>query len=559
MAHVGLDGTWLLVNQRLCDFLGYPCDELQRRTFQDVTYPADLETDLALVRQLVAGEIDTFTLEKRYLRKDGTITWANLTVALVRDTAGQPQYFISVVEDINQRKRLEEERRDLLAREQAARHQTSESLNALLKMAEILVETPAEAGPAPDQKSVALRLAELARSVLGASIIYFAQLDPETELLYPLAALGLTPEQERLWKSDVDGTSMRERYGPTVAAQLLAGETLQFDFLQPEHADYPNLANIQRRLLAPMLIGQRVVGFLAVERHRPSQPFTPEEMALTGAVARLVALVLERERLWHEREAARAHALALREANQRMDEFMGIASHELKTPLTTIKMHVQLTARRLERLYDTSASAPEALPARVQNISDQLVRSEGQISRLTRLIDDLLDTSRIQAGKLALEMKPINLAEVVRQATEVQQQLVAFRAIYLHLPSQPVMVIGDAGRLEQVITNFLTNALKYSPPETPVEVHLAVEDGQARVLVRDQGPGIPLDAQERVWERFYRVPGVEVQSGSGVGMGLGLHISKTIIERHQGQVGVESVPSEGATFWLCLPLIAAGG
>lgn len=696
MAHLALDGTWLLVNQWLCDFLGYTCDEFYSRTFQDMSYPDDLEANLALVARVLAGEIGTYSMEKRYIRKDGSVTWANLTVALVRDAAGQPQYFISVVEDINQRKRLEEERVDLLAREQAAlqeaaaraseleaifeaitdgvvvydaeghivqtnsaareafalnttsdyanlpledrvplyapcdeqgqplpadqwpqarllrgevltgvqaaevqvqardgrvlhmrmsggplrspegqivgavavfddvterrqlERQTRESLNALLQMAEILVETPTEADPALAQQSVAVRLAELTRSVLGAAMIYLAQEDPETEVLHPLAALGLTPEQERQWRSNVEGSSMRERYGPAFAARLQAGETLQFDFHQPEYADLPNLAGIHRRLLVPMLTGRRVIGFLAVERYHPSLPFTLEEEVLASAVAQLLALVLERERLWREREAARGHALALREANQRMDDFMGVASHELKTPLTTIKMHAQLAARRLERLQAEPDLALEALPARIQGISDQLARSEGQITRLTRLINDLLDSSRIQAGRMDFEMQPLDLAEVVRQATEVQQQLAFFRAIHLSVPEKPVMILGDRDRLEQVVTNFLTNALKYSPPETPVEVHLAVEDGQARVWVRDQGPGIPLDSQERIWERFYRVPGVEVQSGSGIGMGLGLHISQTIIERHHGQVGVQSAPGEGATFWLRLPLIEAG-
>jgi signal transduction histidine kinase len=113
-----------------------------------------------------------------------------------------------------------------------------------------------------------------------------------------------------------------------------------------------------------------------------------------------------------------------------------------------------------------------------------------------------------------------------------------------------------AGRIEQVVTNYLTNALKYSPADRPVEVGVEVEPGkqQVRVWVRDQGPGLPLAEQGRIWERFHRVQGVEVQSGTGVGLGLGLYICRMIVERHHGQVGVQSASGQGATFWFTLPL-----
>jgi signal transduction histidine kinase len=113
--------------------------------------------------------------------------------------------------------------------------------------------------------------------------------------------------------------------------------------------------------------------------------------------------------------------------------------------------------------------------------------------------------------------------------------------------------VVDAGRIEQVVTNYLTNALKYSPVDRPVEVGIEVETEHVRVWVRDYGEGVPLAEQEYIWERFHRAQGVEVQSGTGVGLGLGLYISRMIIERHQGQVGVQSTPGQGATFWFTLP------
>ncbi len=107
----------------------------------------------------------------------------------------------------------------------------------------------------------------------------------------------------------------------------------------------------------------------------------------------------------------------------------------------------------------------------------------------------------------------------------------------------------------QVVNNYLSNALKYSEAARPVEVKVEIRDGVARVSVHDQGPGLSPEEQERIWERFYRVPGIQVQSGSGVGLGLGLHISRIIIERQGGSIGVESEQGKGSTFWFTLPCI----
>ena len=138
----------------------------------------------------------------------------------------------------------------------------------------------------------------------------------------------------------------------------------------------------------------------------------------------------------------------------------------------------------------------------------------------------------------------------------MQQQAAPERMIRLQFGTDlSVPVYADAGRIEQVVTNYLTNALKYSPADRPVDVGMKLlRPEQVRVWVHDQGPGIPVEEQEHIWERFHRVKGIEVQSGTGVGLGLGLHISRMIVERHQGQVGVESGSGTGTTFWFTLPV-----
>ena len=297
---------------------------------------------------------------------------------------------------------------------------------------------------------------------------------------------------------------------------------------------------------------------------RPLPPLAPSLVIfglLLLAIVRQGMMVLEHATLRRSWEQARTHELAsqaneaaLRETNRRMEDFLGIAGHELKTPLTTVILSLQMLRRRdQQRAAQMGDPARQARTRKGEAWGDWELPLQ-QAGRLNRLVSELLDTSRIQAGQLHLVVRPGDLVAIVRPAVEEQRQALPERTISLHLPEEPVPVIADADRIGQVVTNYLTNALKYSQEERPVEVGVQVDGQQGRVWVRDQGPGIPLAEQERLWERFHRIPGIEVQSGSGIGLGLGLYISKTIIEQHQGHVGVQSMPAQGSTFWFTLPL-----
>ncbi len=242
---------------------------------------------------------------------------------------------------------------------------------------------------------------------------------------------------------------------------------------------------------------------------------------------------------------------ALREANRQMDSFLGMASHELRTPLTVLRLQIQVARRRIQRLASAEAAGRALEPAQ-----EPLARMEQQLGRLDRLVSDLLDVSRIRAGKLEVRLESVDLAALVLQIVEEQRQAAPARTITVHLPTcqlAPLLLDGD--RIGQVLTNYLTNALRYSPAEQPVETGLEMEGQQARVWVRDAGPGILAADQERIWDRFYRVQGVEARSSTGAGLGLGLSICREIIERHHGQVGVQSTPGSGSTFWFTLPLV----
>jgi len=554
IAHVSIDGRWLLVNPKLCDIVGYTRAELLQSTFQDMTYAADLETDLEYVRRLLQGELQTYALEKRYVRKDGSLIWINLTVSLVRDSKGEPQYFISIIEDINERKRVEAEANQ----RQALAHRTQEALEGMLSMAEALVRLPESSD---DIDEIGRPLAELTCSVLGCERVGIYIVEPEREIVRPLVVVGLTPEQERIWWEEQrqQENSLNTAAMPDLVERLHANEVVIIDMAQAPFSEQPNPYHIKVMLLAPMCIEERLVGLLTLDYGgEVAHTFTASELALTSAVAKLSALVIERQRLLSERAEAQGREMALREAKSRMEEFLGVASHELRTPLTTIKASVQLAVRRLRSFTDRESFDPEEIYHKVNVMYDMLTRAERQVSVLNRLVDDIVDISLIQAGKLQIELRrePCDLASLVLKVVQEQRDVAVGRSILLEMPTKRALfVLADPDRIAQVVANCVNNALKYSDATEPVIVSLEYNELFARVSVRDHGPGLSAADMEHVWECFYQAPDVKVLSGSGSGLGLGLYISQMIIARHAGQVGVQSTLGEGATFWFTLPII----
>jgi PAS domain S-box-containing protein len=695
LAHMGLDWRWLLVNQRFCDIVGYTREELLAQTFQDITHPDDLQANLECLCRLLTGELQTCTTEKRYIRKDGSLVWAHLTLSLVRDASGLPQYFISVIEDISGRKRIiEEERtqplasdqtapaeamarahqleaifeamadgvfvydqngyilqantagRDLLAltnrsdylrlppaargallamrdehghplaeehwpqnralrgevfkgptamdlivraldghdillnssgapvrdatghliggvtvfRDVTARRQleqrTHDALQALLAMAEALVPTPDIARAAVEQTAagrVEQRLAALTRSILGCQRTGIVTLEPETLVFCTLATSGVLREREQhLWPV-LQGSQLGDHVDHALVRRLQAGEVLRINLRQPPFNDLPSSEN--EVLAAPMLLGNHLIGILGLQYENIDAACTPETLALARAVARLAALIIERDRLLRERATAQANELALREANRRMDEFLSIVIHELRTPLTAAKGNIQLLKRRVGNWIDAEPGHANDRSQIINVAQEPLERIERQVDRLSRLVNDLLDASRIKAGHLKLHPALCDLVEIVREAVEEQRLVYPMRTITFTADSErTVPVLADANRIGQVVTNYLTNALAYSGDDRPVIASVQVADQMARVSVHDEGPGLSPAEQAYIWERFYRLG---KPTTFGAGLGLGLYISQIIVEQHQGQIGVESSVGAGSTFWFTLPLARA--
>jgi signal transduction histidine kinase len=233
----------------------------------------------------------------------------------------------------------------------------------------------------------------------------------------------------------------------------------------------------------------------------------------------------------------------LQQVNQLKDYFFSRASHELKTPITTIRAQTQLVLRHLAR-------SPQAV-SEESSLSPHLRKVEAQTHRLQALIDDLLDMSSLSSGKISLRLTQHDFRSLCSEVVEDQRAL-SDRHIELGLPSDPVLLRADCERLTQVLTNLVSNAVKYSPGNTIIRVCMSQESTHVTLTVYNDGPAISQEQQTRIFEPFYRTP--EAERSLIQGSGLGLSVSKEIIERHEGQIWVESSEGKGTRFFVRLPL-----
>lgn len=230
------------------------------------------------------------------------------------------------------------------------------------------------------------------------------------------------------------------------------------------------------------------------------------------------------------------------EVQQRKDEFISMASHELKTPVTSLKGFTQVLQRRLLKQGDEQGL-------------HYLNRMDAQLNRLTRLVGDLLDVSKMQAGKLTLDIESFELDALVQETVENVQATTSTHEIIV-VGGTGECILGDRDRLGQVFINLLTNAVKYSPRADKVTVHLSRKEHQAIVNVQDFGIGIDASHHQKIFERFYQVTDPEERTYPGLDMGL--YISSDIVERHHGRMWVESRKGKGSTFSVALPLVEEG-
>lgn len=267
----------------------------------------------------------------------------------------------------------------------------------------------------------------------------------------------------------------------------------------------------------------KVIGGLFFGHPEPGI-FKKEHEAIVVNIASQAAVALDNAKLYEE----------IKVLNARKDEFIGIASHELKTPLTSISGYLQILERNL-----------------TSDINLGFVKkTKTQLDKLLNLVTDLLDVSKIHAGMLELKMETFNLRALIIEAIEIVQPLSESHKIILNNDIEQLPILGDKHRIEQVIVNLLTNAIKYSPKASQVNIDVIKTDKYLTVTVKDFGIGISKEQQEQIFSRFFRADGLASHMS---GLGLGLYISKEIIDRHKGKIGVTSEPGKGSEFFFSIP------
>ena len=494
--------------------------------------------------RVLNGEVltDTTAVEFTIRNLHGREMRINLSGAPIRDQEGNIVGAINICRDVTERRKLEQ--------------RTQDALHALLTMAEALVKLPqgygeiiAQTGggesPAPAAMHlVEQRLVDLTRNVLGCRRVSLTAFEQEAGNLRPMAVVGLSPEEERQWLREIGRFRLDDFLAPALLARLQTGEVVLNDLSGMTASDLLTYG-AREVLVAPMHNGTHLIGVLTLDYGGAAHTYTPEEVALAGAVAKLATLVIERERLLQESAEARARELALRETTQRMDEFLGIVAHELRTPLAALRGFAQTL------LVQTALGKGPQLAAWQ---GKALAGLDLVAQRLSALTDDLLDMARLQAGQLELHPKPTDLVTLVqRVVTRLQMTTERHTIVFVPAVEQLVLHI-DPRRMEQVLSNLISNAIKYSPEGGPIEVTIAedIERQEALLSVRDHGIGIPAQQQAQVFHRFVQADNARAYGIEGTG--LGLYLCRALVERHGGRIWFESVEGQGSTFFIRLPL-----
>lgn len=451
-------------------------------------HPEDQESFLTALRTLILTEQD-IELDHRYIRSNGDTLWFHTGLQLSeRDENGAKEIRglsvdITAVKEAHETIRRAHARSDLLSEGSRLLSESLDSEMTFAKLVESLVPRFADLMYIEIYSENSRRIVEAGK-----------------------ATKALEPELSALRHALNDGKI------------LLTGET-KFD---PE-------API---ITTPLFIRGNCRGTVSLGLASKKERYSKNDLSMLEDLARRIATAADNTNLYAQ----------AREAIRTRDEFLSIASHELKTPLTPLKLQTQALIRTLK-----NGSLASINPDRLKKMLDT---SDRQIERLARLIDELLDISRISSGKLEISLIEFDLVELIHEVFERFSEQIsgAGSSLELNLPKSLIVNL-DPFRIEQVLINLLTNAIKYGEGKK-IELHCHKVNEEVLIYFRDHGIGIPLEDQSRVFDRFERA----VSSSHFGGLGLGLYIVSQILESHQGKITLQSEPGKGSTFKVTLPL-----
>jgi PAS domain S-box-containing protein len=488
MALVAPDGRWVKVNRSLCGLVGYSEEELLTKTFQDITHPDDLETDLEFVRQMLAKKIQTYQMEKRYIHKSGRIVWISLSVSLVRDGEDNPLYFISQIEDITDRKQVEENLK-----------KSEERLSKFFMVAPI----------------------GIAVSRLPEGHLLDINNEFETMLGFGRSeAVGKTTTELGVWLDPKDRENLLTRV-------RTEGRVRDVDLRV--RAKQGNIVSLRFSAVPIQIDGQSYLlsAFVDVTRQRKA------EEELKRYQVHLEELVATRT---SELSAANRK---LKELDRLKSMFIASMSHELRTPLNSIIGFTGMTLQGMSgELNDEQ--------------KDNLTRAYHSAKHLLDLISDVIDISKIEAGRVEAYPEGFFLRKLVDDAvtTVVPQLRDKALTIEVDVPAD-TYVNTDRRRLLQCLINFLSNAVKFTESGRVI-VASRKTDELVSLSVSDTGIGVAKEDLHRLFEPFERLEShLRVKAG---GTGLGLYLTKKLaIDVLRGDVSVESIEGQGSTFTITFP------
>ena len=656
IAHLTLAEEWISVNQRYCEITGYSREEILKLKLEDLTHPDDVAASRQFIGSIRSGELSEYKVEKRYVRKDGSIIWVHLAVSTVLSIRQEPLYLVAFVDDITERRHAQQEASrsfsllkatlestadgilvvdlkgkilsfnqkmtdmwgipaevfasgdderairaalaklvypeefmekvlDLYNRPEVASYDVLELKDGRIferysqpqriddvavgrvwsfrdvtarrraeEQARALEREQAARAEAENSQKRAALLAEASR-VLSSSFDYQTTLAALVRLAVPAladyCALDIVAPDDtfaRIGEAHVDpAKSMLIREVATFPKSALTAQhplirvmttgepVLEADitpafirasFSEPAQRRTVEALGPRSLICVPLVTSGKPLGALTLVTSNSGRRYDVADLSLAADVARRAAIVVEHARLFHEAQ----------QATRARDDVLAVVAHDLRNPLNTVTMAVSLML--------------ESTPVERTQERRQVEIVRRAADRMNRMIQDLLDVKRMESGRMIIDVKPEAAGGLVNDTVEMLRPLATGSTIVLEAEVADDLppVLADAARIQQVLSNLVGNAVKFTPREGRITVCAEPIDGGVRFGVIDTGPGIPPEQVPHIFGRFW-----QARPSDRRGIGLGLAIAKGIVEAHEGRIWVESQVGLGSTFYFTLP------